>query len=90
MKKHFKDTGKEIQEGDRYFAIETEVLSIAKKEDKYHAHISMSCFDEQSEEFDSLMFEHLENAIMHCMEDNFYTGVSYSDYRMDGVIFLNK
>lgn len=90
MKKHFKDTGKEIQEGDKYFAIETEVLPIAKREDKYHVHISMSRFDYESEESDSLMFEHLENAIMHCMEDNFYTGVSYSDYRMDKIIFLNK
>jgi hypothetical protein len=84
--KTYQDTQKEIQEGDRYFAIEINVLPIVRKEDKYHAHISMSCFDE--EESDSLIFEHLENAIMHCMEDNFFTGVSYSDYRMNNIIFL--
>lgn len=88
--KTYKDTQKEIQEGDRYFSVEIEVLPIVRKEDKYYAHISMSCFDEQSEESDSPMFEYLENAIRYCMEDKFFTGVSYSDYRMNGVIFLNK
>lgn len=84
--KTYQDTKKEIQEGDTYFAVEINVLPIARKEDKYHAHISMSCFDEQSG--DSVMFEHLENAILHCMEDIFFTGVSYSDYRMNNIIFL--
>jgi hypothetical protein len=88
--KTYKDTQKEIQEGDKYFSIEINVLPIVKREDKYYANISMSCFDEQSEDSDSLMFEYLENAIIHCMEDNFFTGITYSDYRINKTIFLTK
>lgn len=85
--KTYKDTEKEITEGNRYFAVYYEVLPIG---DKYYAQIIMSCFDDQSEEEDCLMFEYLENAIMHCCKDNFYTGVSYSDYRMNKTLFINK
>jgi hypothetical protein len=90
MKKYYKDTKKEITEGDMYFSIEETVLPIVKREDKYYAHIAMSCFDDQSEESDSLMFEHLDNAIRYCFEDDFYTGVSYSDYRMLKTLFITK
>ena len=67
--KTYKDTEKEIQEGDRYFAVSYEVLPIVKKEDKYYAHIIMSCFDEQSEEEDCLMFEYLDmlQAMFTCL-----------------------
>lgn len=85
------DTEDEIIEGAIYFAVESEVLPIAKKQDKYYAHIVMSVADDQTLEIDNnLRFLYLENAIEYCLSDEFYSGVVYSDYRLNKILEINK